>query len=455
MSSARIRFFGSYADILRVPGSVQFVAAGWLGRILRSTSGIATILLVAGQTGSFALAGAVAGTIVLGIAVGGPLWSRAVDARGQRLIVPFSLAATLVAAAALVTTVLLGAPVATWFVSAFALGAVSIDMGSLVRARWRYLLSAPAEQHTSLALESVSDELVFVVGPPVVTLVAATAGTVVGFAAGVLATLVGGFWLWSQKKTTPPVRGRRVTDAVVGAQSANNAPSAVGALAAIDPAAAIGSSSAQGRRRLRLPSGVAPLLPIYLAVGVVFASIDVGAVGVSREAGQTWLAGVILAVFAVGSVVAGFAFGPLSAHWAPTTRVLVSTVAYAVVVPSLLFFHTPAVVASLIFVAGLVTTPVLISGTSLIASRVDESRLTEALTWPSIGLSLGVTVGGAITGIAIDGGSAFSAFVVSACAAAAVGLFGLVHAAIWRRRASAVGLAAEASDDVAADATAP
>ncbi|MCU1475488.1 MAG: Major facilitator superfamily 1 [Subtercola sp.] len=427
MSSARIRFFGSYADILRVVGSARFVVAGWLGRILRSTSGIATILLVAGQTGSFALAGAVAGTIVLGIAVGGPLWSRAVDARGQRLIVPFSLAATVVAAAALVATVVLGAPVATWFVSAFALGAASIDMGSLVRARWRYLLSAPAERHTSLALESVSDELVFVVGPPVVTLIAATAGTVVGFATGVVATLVGGFWLWSQKKTTPPVRGRRVADV----------------------------PSPAGRRRWRLPSGVAPLLPIYLAVGVVFASIDVGAVGVSREAGQTWLAGVILAVFAVGSVVAGFAFGPLSAHWAPTTRVLVSTLAYAVVVPSLLLFRTPAVVASLIFVAGLVTTPVLISGTSLIASRVDEARLTEALTWPSIGLSLGVTVGGAMTGIAIDGGSAFSAFVVSACAAAAVGVFGLVHAAIWRHRASTAGLQAHPSDGVAADLAAP
>jgi len=88
-----------------VPGALRFVVAGWLGRILRSTSGIATILLIASHTGSFALAGAVSGMIVLGIAAGGPLWSRAADARGQRLVVPFSLAATVLAAAALVVAV--------------------------------------------------------------------------------------------------------------------------------------------------------------------------------------------------------------------------------------------------------------------------------------------------------------------------------------------------------------
>ncbi|GGF37289.1 MFS transporter [Subtercola lobariae] len=405
MTTARIRFVGSYTDILRLPGARSFVVAGWLGRILRSTSGIATILLVAGQTGSFALAGAVSGAIVLGIAAGGPVWSRAVDARGQRLVVPFSLGATVLAAAALVGVVVGGAHTPTWFVAAFALGAASIDMGSLVRARWRSMLSSPTSRHTSLSLEAVSDELVFVVGPPVVTVIAASVGTVAGFATGVVVATVGGAWLWSQRATTPPV-------------------------VALLPASAGGPAR---RRRFRLPAGVAGLLPVYVGVGVVFASIDVAAVGVARGAGQTWLAGVILAVFAVGSVVAGFAFGPLSARWAASRRVLVSTIAYAVVVPSLLLFQSPAVLASMIFVAGLVTAPVLISGTSLIASRVDGSRLTEALTWPSIGLSIGVTLGGALTGIAIDDGTAFSAFIVSACAAVAVGVFGVTRSVLDRR----------------------
>ncbi|MCU1478974.1 MAG: transporter [Subtercola sp.] len=452
MSTPRIRFVGSYTDILRTPGAWRFVAAGWLGRMLRSTSGIATILLVAGQSGSFALAGAVAGTIVLGIAAGGPLWSRATDARGQRLVVPFSLAATLVAALALVAAVVGGAPTFTWFLAAFLLGAASIDMGSLVRARWRGVVSTPQQRHTSLSLEAVNDELVFVVGPPVVTLIAASAGPVAGFATGVVVTVLGGLWLWSQRATIPPVRrsaGAAMVEVAAPAATASvvAAPAVAGPVGAAltDRASAVfgDERAAPPRRRFRLPVGVAGLLPIYLGVGVVFASIDVAAVGVAREAGQTWLAGLILAVLAVGSVVAGFAFGPLSANWAASTRVLVSAIAYAVVVPSLLLFHSPAVLTSLIFVAGLVTTPVLISGTSLIASRVDESRLTEALTWPSIGLSIGVTLGGALTGIAIDGGTAFSAFVVSAGAALAVGVFGIARTLVDRWGAAVIAAAAE------------
>ncbi|RFA10966.1 hypothetical protein B7R54_18430 [Subtercola boreus] len=409
MSSAsipgRTRIFGSYADILGVSGAWRFTLAGWLGRFARSTSGIATILLVSAQTGSFTLAGAVAGTIVLGIAVGGPLWSRAADARGQAVVLPLSLAATLVAAAALALTIVLGAPVWSWFVSAFALGAGSLDMGSLVRARWRGVLDTGEKRHTSLALEAVNDELVFVVGPPAVTLIAATAGPLSGFAAGVVVTVAGGVALWLQRSTMPRV------------------------VRASPPEAA-----AHPRRRFRLPAGVLGLLPVYLGVGVVFASFDVGAISLSRQAGQPWLAGVILGVFALGSVVAGFAFGPLSARWAPATRVLAASVAYAVVVPCLLLLQTPAAIASAIFIAGLVTTPVLISGTSLIAGLVEDARLTEALTWPSIGLSVGVTLGGAVTGAAIDHGTAFSAFTVAACAALVVGVFGVLCALVERRR---------------------
>ncbi|RFA17183.1 hypothetical protein B7R21_00105 [Subtercola boreus] len=400
-----------------MPGSWQFTLAGWLGRFARSTSGIATILLISAQTGSFTLAGAVAGTIVLGIAVGGPLWSRAADARGQALVLPVSLAATVVAAAALALTIVVGAPVWSWFVCAFALGAGSLDMGSLVRARWRRVLKSNESRHTSLALEAVNDELVFVVGPPAVTLIAATAGPLAGFTAGVLVTLVGGVALWMQRSTMP-----RVVPVP---------PSAIALPLEIVPPPAIALPL---RQRFRLPAGVVGLLPVYLGVGVVFASVDVGAISISRQAEEPWLAGVILAVFATGSVVAGFAFGPLSARWAPASRVLVASLAYAVVVPCLLVLQTPVALASLIFIAGLVTTPVLISGTSLIAGLVEDSRLTEALTWPSIGLSVGVTLGGAVVGAAIDHGTAYSAFEVAAWAALVVGAFGVVCALSERRR---------------------
>ncbi|QWT24620.1 hypothetical protein KPL76_04355 [Subtercola sp. PAMC28395] len=402
-----IRFFGSYADILRVPGARGFVIAGWLGRVSRSTAGVATILLVAAFSGSFALAGAVAGATILGIAVGGPLWARAVDARGQRLVLPFSLVAAAVAAAALVTLVLAAAPVWTWFAAAFVLGASSIDVGSLVRARWRSVVFDEPGRHTSLALESVSDELVFVIGPPTVVVVAATAGPISGFAAAFAVSIIGGLWLWLQRSTTPPVLHRA---------------------SSLKTGMTLGVAHGRARPAWYPPAGVLGVLPVFAGVGAVFTAIDLAAVGIGRETGQPWLTGITLAVLSVGSVVAAFAFGPLSALWRPAKRVLVSTVAYAIVVPSLLLVHDPAVLAALVVVAGLVTTPVLISGTSFIASIAPEGRLTEALTWPSIGMAAGATVSGAVTGIVIDSGSAMDAFWVAAAAAVMVGVVGVTRA---------------------------
>ena len=45
------------------------------------------------------------------------------------------------------------------------------------------------------------------------------------------------------------------------------------------------------------------------------------------------------------------------------------------------------------FLAGLAIAPVLVSGMSLVESRVPRSALTESLTWVVTGLTLGVTVG--------------------------------------------------------------
>lgn len=387
-----IRVFGSYSDILRRPGTARFVIAGWLGRLSRSTTGITTVLLVAAVTGSYALAGAVSGAIVVGIAVGSPAWSRAIDSRGQTRVVPLSLTTSVVTATMFALAIVLHAPIWTWFVAAFAVGATSLDYGTLVRARWSAVLTSPKERHTSLALESVSDESIYVIGPPAVIFLAAVAGPLAGYAAGIAVTVAGGLWLLSQGATAPSVNGRDVE---------------------------------RPKRAGWLPTGVLGVLPIYAGIGLLFASVDVTAVSVANAANTPFLAGVIVASFAAGSVVAAFLFGPISAHWRPQRRVLLAALACALVVPTLLLVHDIPVLAVVIFCAGLVTSPVLISAMSLIQIRTEPHRLTEALTWPSIGLSFGLTVGASLTGIAIDRWSPFEGYLVAALGAVIVGGFGI------------------------------
>ena len=315
-------------------------------------------------------------------------------------MVPVSLVASVVSAAALAAAVLLAAPTALWFVAAFFVGATTLDYGTLARARWSALLRSPADRHTSLALESVADESVYVIGPPLVTFLAALAGPLYGFAAGILVTLVGGAALALQTATAPPVAPRNV-----------ERPSRTG----------------------WLPTGVLGVLPIYVGIGLLFAAVDVTSVSVARAASEPWLAGLIVASFAVGSVVAAFLFGPLSARWGSGRRVLLASLAFAVVVPTLVFVRSIPLLAVIILVAGLVTSPVLISAISLIETRTERHRLTEALTWPSIGLSVGLTAGATLAGIAIDRGDSWSGFLVAVLGAVIVGLFGAIAAVVARR----------------------
>lgn len=390
-----IRVFGSYADILKHQGTGSFVIAGALGRLSRATSGIGTILLVVGVTHSYALAGSVAAAIVIGMAAVTALWSRAMDSRGQLAVLPYSIAASILSGAALLLVVVLDAPTWTWFVAAFLVGAGSLDMGTLVRARWANVLTVPGQRHTALALESVNDELIFVIGPPLVTILATLINPVVGFSVGVGISVIGGISLLLQRSTAP-----------IKANHADARPVHGGLL----------------------PHGVLGVMPLHLGVGIVFGAIDITAVGVARAHGQDWIAGIILAGFALGSVVSGLIFGPLSVHWSPRRRVLIAAVAYAIGVPLMVLVSSIWVLIPVVFIGGIVTTPMLIAGISLIEGATERHRLTEALTWPAVSLAVGVTLGAAVAGFVIDAANSWAGFWVTTAGALLVGGYGLISA---------------------------
>lgn len=388
-----------YLEILTTPRAWRFSLSAWFARLLRSTAGIGAILLVASRSDNYALAGSVSGAVVVGAAASGTLWSRMADSRGQAAVLPAAMAASTLSAVAFVCAVEFGAPPWTWFVSAFLVGASSIDAGSLARARWVHLLPAADQRHTALALESVGDEFAFVIGPPLVTVLAGAVSPVFGFAVGVGVTVVGLAVLLAQRSTAPR-------------------PSPV---------------STEGGRWL--PRGVLGLLPAYVGVGLMFGAVDLTAVGVAREAGEPAVAGLLLAVFAIGSVTSGIVFGALSPRWRPLPRLVVASLAFAVV--TLLFLAVREVpwLALTSFAVGLATSPVMISGSSFIETIVDRATITTAMTWPTVALAIGVTAGASLAGASIDRGGAFAGLLVPACAGVIVGVSGLVNGIVRARRA--------------------
>lgn len=64
------------------------------------------------------------------------------------------------------------------------------------------------------------------------------------------------------------------------------------------------------------------------------------------------------------------------------------------------------------FLAGFMISPTLIAAVNLIERDVPSSRLTEALTWATTGMSVGVAPGAAIAGWTVDHHGASAGFLV-------------------------------------------
>src|SRR5581483_4783630 len=107
--------------------------------------------------------------------LGVPLLSVLVDRYGQHRLIP--PCGVVHAAAVLTLAGLLRAGAANWLlvIPAVVFGFSYLSVGSLVRARWSYLFDGRPELSTALSIESVFDELIFVVGPLLATVLATQA----------------------------------------------------------------------------------------------------------------------------------------------------------------------------------------------------------------------------------------------------------------------------------------
>ncbi|MGY1744766.1 MFS transporter [Blastococcus sp. SYSU D00695] len=395
--------FAPYARLFAVPGARRFTVAGGFARLPAPMLGLGAVLLVEGETGSYGVAGAVSGVLALSFGLAGPQWGRAMDRRGQGPVLRVAMGCFALTGLAFWLAVVLGAPTWSWFVLAALAGASGPNIGSLVRARWSALLD-PSGRQTAFAFEAVADEVTFVLGPPLVTLLATLIAPPVGFLTGVVCGVAGGLLLAAQRDTEPPgqplVRG------------------------------------ASGRRRSVLTPGLLVVVVTYAAVGAVFGSLDVVVVGFAEAEGAPALSGLALAVFAFGSLLAGLAYGLARLPGSLAARFVGTAVAFGVAAQLLWTVGSLPVLVACGFLAGLTIAPVLVSGTSMVESRVASGVLTESLAWTITGLTIGVTAGSALAGAAVDAWGAEAAFAVPALAAGVAALLALAGAPLLRRGGS-------------------
>ncbi|MGZ4609705.1 MAG: MFS transporter, partial [Actinomycetes bacterium] len=193
-----------YRELLSTPGGLAFSSAGFVARMPIAMLGLGIVLLVVAHSGRYGLAGAVSATFALVNALAAPLIARLVDRLGQsRVLLP----TVALHAFWLVGFVLLaagGAPTWTLFATAAAAGFFAPSVGSMVRARWGHVLGSGRRLQTAYSYESVLDELIFVLGPLIVTVIATQVSAQAALFTALAFLVIGSLALLAQRSSEPP-----------------------------------------------------------------------------------------------------------------------------------------------------------------------------------------------------------------------------------------------------------
>ena len=390
-----------YREIFEIPGAWRFSAAAVIGRMPMSMFGLGTVLLISAATGKYGVAGTVSAAGSFGYAFTSPRIARLVDARGQRRVLLPLLSVFTVATAMLIAAVELHLPTWAFFAPGAIAGATMPSLGTMVRARWSVLLAGSPRLHAAFSFESVADELCFVIGPAAVTLLATEVFPASGVGAAALLCVLGTLWFAAQRGTEPVILP---PDRPAG------------------PPRRHGRPGRSARVRGAAAPGLAVLAPVYLLLGAMFVSIDLSTVAFAQHFGHKPLAGFILGTYAFGSATGGLWYG--ARQWRAAVEKRFALTLTLTVLGVATFWAQPNLVTLTcgIYLCGLTIAPTLIAGFSLLEAQAMPGRRTEAMSWLSSGIAVGVALGASVVGFVIDAhgprlGYAFAALCGAASAA--------------------------------------
>jgi MFS family permease len=403
---------GTYRTVWQIPGAPNLLVAGTLARLGQGVTVLAWLLLVRATTGSYTQAALVTATTSVAIAVAAPVAGRLTDRHGPTRVLPVYAVAHACTQLLLLVAVLSGAPLVLLCVLGLITGAAFPPVGAALRTAWARLTTGRAQSRTAaLAIDSALFELVFVLGPLLLAGAVLVAGQLSGLAgptdvlgpataiaAAALCTLVG-------------------ATAVARGVAMRSAPPA-------EP-----HDRTRGLGPLRIP-GIRMMLVATVGIAISFgaAPVAIAAYSESRDgAAAGAVAGVLIAVWSLGSAAAGLWFGSRTWRTPVDRQFVLLTTALAAGYVLWLAAPTSWWLGAVLLVTGAVIAPLLTVQAALVARLTPRAMLTEAYTWLTTTNLAAAALGSAVTGWVLDlTGSAGWGFTV-----AAVGTAGAVVVAAW------------------------
>lgn len=354
------------------------IAAQLTARFPNGMSSLAILLHVEQQTGSYGSAGLVLAATSVGQAIAGPLTSRWMGVWGMRRVLALT---TTVCVVSVLCLALLPLSVPGYMMLGMVAGLSTPPIQAAVRTIYPKLVNS--SQLTPLfSLDASLQEIIWILAPVVITIVSTQVGTMEGLLLVAAFLVAGGSWFI----LSPEVGRVRIPR----------------------------SRSALGTVVLKPPVLLATVVG-FLLIGAC-AAVEVGVVATFDHGSLS--AGLVLAVFSVGSLVGGLASGHIPiGPWAMARRLLVVTAGLALTMLSLNAFWLGGTLA----VAGIGVAPALAVLFAITSASVKFSETAEAFGWTGTGQLIGAAAGSAVAGFLVDATDPRGAY-LAATLFAAVGL---------------------------------
>lgn len=392
-----------YAAFVRQPDVRALLLASLFTRMPVGMVGFAMLMFLREALGSFALAGSAVGINFVAAAIAAPVQGRLIDRHGPRRILAVTSVVSPLALTALLYTANSAAPFAIIAIAAAVAGAFANPITTLTRTVWRHMFHTEEDRRTAFSLDAVTIEVNFALGPAIAAGILSTLGPTVAFTVAILV--------------------------VIGAVIVFVASPAMRYLP---------KGEAQVQRHLLGPLTDGRLVRVFLTtfgLTVCFGLLEVGYPAFGTALAAPAIGGILLSVNSLGSATGGALYGGLHFR-APVERQFAAAMGL-MSLPLLLHAWIDATIpfAIVAFFAGALIAP-SIAAQSVLVSRLAPARYaTEAFTWSSTFIVLGLGAGMALGGWMVEAVGIKPAFAAGAAIAAAMALVALTIAPARTARA--------------------